>query len=500
MQVRIFDSPAAKESKYSSPMKALILRLIPLLIAAMSGTAVASTSRLPNIVLIFTDDQGYADVGVFGAKGFKTPNLDRLAKQGVKFTNFHVAQPVCSASRAALLTGCYPNRIGIHGALGPNAKHGINDDEMTLAELLKQKGYATGMAGKWHLGRPKQFLPVHHGFDEYLGLPYSNDMWPYHPEARKGTYPALPLIEGDQVVDDEVTPEDQCNLTTWYTERAVRFIERNKDRPFFFYLAHSMPHVPLFVSDKFKGKSKQGLYGDVIMEIDWSVGEVMKALRRCGIEQDTLLIFTSDNGPWLSYGNHAGSAGPLREGKGTCWEGGTREPCIMRWPGRIPRGKTSDAMLMTIDLLPTLAKLVGAGLPQRKIDGLDVWPLIAGEKGAKNPHEAYLFYYEKSQLQAVISGDGQWKLQLPHTFRTLAGRPGGTNGIPAKYEQAKVSEPELYDLKNDIGETTNVAAQHTQIVQRLLAFAEQAREDLGDTLTKREGRGVREPGRVVETN
>src|SRR5688572_3275121 len=288
-------------------MKTPLAPLLTVLFVVVSWTASAAGSRPPNIVIIFTDDQGYADVGVFGAKGFKTPNLDRLAKQGCKFTNFHVAQPVCSASRAALLTGCYPNRIGIHGALGPMATHGIHNNEVTLAELLKQKGYATGMAGKWHLGRPAQFLPVHHGFDEYFGLPYSNDMWPSHPEAKRGTYPPLPLIEGDRVIDSEVTPAEQANLTTWYTERAVKFIERNKDQPFFFYLAHSMPHVPLHVSDKFKGKSKQGLYGDVIVEIDWSVGEVMKALKKHGLEKNTLLIFTSDNGPWLSYGNHAGS-------------------------------------------------------------------------------------------------------------------------------------------------------------------------------------------------
>ena len=470
-----------------------------ILISGVSAT-VSAAARLPNIVIIFTDDQGYADVGAFGAKGFKTPNLDRLAREGVKFTNFHVAQPVCSASRAALLTGCYPNRIGIHGALGPLAKHGINDSEVTLAELLKQSGYATGMAGKWHLGRPAQFLPVHHGFDEYLGLPYSNDMWPSHPEARRGTYPPLPLIEGDQVIDSEVTPTEQPNLTTWYTDRAVKFIERNKDRPFLFYLAHSMPHVPLFVSDKFKGKSKQGLYGDVIMEIDWSVGEILKALKQNNLEDNTLVIFTSDNGPWLSYGNHAGSAKPLREGKGTNWEGGTRVPCIMRWPGTIPRGKTSDTMFMTIDLLPTIAKLTGTALPQHKIDGLDVWPLIAGEKSARNPHDAYYFYYHQSQLQAVTSGDGQWKLYLPHEFRTLGGMPGGANGIPSKYEQSKILSPELYDLKNDVSETKNVAAAYPEIVQRLLALAEQARVDLGDTLTQRTGSGVREPGRVAEAN
>ena len=294
--------------------------------------------------------------------------------------------------------------------------------------------------------------------------------------------------------------EDQEQLTTQYTERAVKFIERNQDRPFFFYLAHSMPHVPLHVSDKFKGKSQQGLYGDVIMEIDWSVGEVLKALKKHKLDDDTLVIFTSDNGPWLSYGNHAGSAEPLREGKGTCWEGGTREPCIMRWPGRIPAGKTSDAMLMTIDLLPTLAKLVGAELPKHRIDGLDVWPVIAGEKDAKNPHEAYLSYYEQNQLQAVTSGDGRWKLQLPHTFRTLAGRPGGTNGIPARYEQVKIAEPELYDLEQDVRERTNVVSEHPETVKRLLALAEQAREDLGDSLTGRKGSGVREPGRIPGTN
>ncbi len=343
-----------------------------LLSALLFLSAAAIAVETPNIVLIFTDDQGYGDVGVMGAKGFTTPNLDRLAAEGRTFTNFHVAQPVCSASRAALLTGCYPNRVGIHGALGPRVRHGLAQSEMTLAELLKQKNYATGMAGKWHLGSLPQLLPTHHGFDEYFGLPYSNDMWPHHPEAKRGSYPPLPLIEGDQPIKVGLDAADQEQLTTQYTERAVKFIERNKGGPFFFYLAHSMPHVPLHVSDKFRGKSAQGLYGDVIMEIDWSVGEIMRALERHGIAEKTLVIFTSDNGPWLSYGDHGGSAGPLREGKGTTWEGGTRVPCIMRWPGRIPAGTKSDAMLMTIDLFPTLAAITGATLPPQKIDGLDV--------------------------------------------------------------------------------------------------------------------------------
>jgi arylsulfatase len=276
----------------------------------------------------------------------------------------------------------------------------------------------------------------------------------------------------------------------------VKFIEHNKQRPFFFYLAHSMPHVPLFVSEKFKGKSDSGLHGDVMMEIDWSVGEVMTALAKHDLTENTLVIFTCDNGPWLSYGNHAGSAGPLREGKGTAWEGGTRVPCIMRLPGRIPSATTSDAMLMTIDLLPTLAHLTRAELPPRKIDGLNVWPLISGQPKARNPHEAYFFWYANNQLQAVTEGSGRWKIQLPHTYRTLAGRPGGKDGIPTKYETREIREPELYDLANDIGETTNVADRYPKVVQRLEQLAEQARAELGDFLTKSEGSGVREAGKL----
>jgi arylsulfatase A len=456
----------------------------------------ARARRYPNLVIIFTDDQGYADVGVFGAEGFETPNLDRMAGAGRRFTNFHVAQPVCSASRAALLTGCYSNRIGIHGALGPDAVHGISDQEVTLAQLLKSKGYATGIMGKWHLGHRPRFLPLHHGFDEYFGLPYSNDMWPYHPTAKPGTYPPLPLIEGDRVVNTNVTHADQEKLTLWYTEHALRFIERHRDGPFFLYVAHSMPHVPLHVSERFRGKSRQGLYGDVIMEIDWSVGEILKALRAQGVDDNTLVVFASDNGPWLSYGNHAGSAKPLREGKGTCWEGGTRVPCIMHWPGRIPAGTTCADMMMTIDILPTVARLTGAQLPGHKIDGMDVWPLIAGEKGAVNPHEAYFFYYEENQLQAVVTADGRWKLQLPHTYRTLGGKPAGKDGLPAPYQQVKLEHSELYDLSVDIREAGDVAGSHADLVKKLEALADEMRADLGDSLTGRKGAGARPPGRM----
>ncbi len=350
------------------PLVQLLLLALVLLAGLRPALAAhPSAERPPNVVLIFCDDMAYADVGCYGARGYKTPNIDQLARQGVRFTDFYVAQAVCSASRAALLTGCYPNRIGIQGALGPQSKTGIHSNEVTIAELLKQRGYATAIYGKWHLGHQPQFLPPRHGFDDYFGLPYSNDMWPHHPTS-KTNYPPLPLIEGEQTV--QLMP-DQTQLTTWYTERAVGFIERNKDHPFFLYVPHAMPHVPLFVSEKFRGKSKRGLFGDVIQEIDWSVGQILAALKQQRLDENTLVIFTSDNGPWLSYGDHAGSAGRLREGKGTTFEGGVRVPFIARWPGKIPAASVCREPAMTIDLLPTLAKAAGAELPPHPIDGLD---------------------------------------------------------------------------------------------------------------------------------
>jgi arylsulfatase len=464
---------------------------LTLLLVAVT-TIPAFAQRLPNVVIIFIDDMGYADIEPFGARGYKTPNLNRMAKEGIRFTDFYVAQAVCTASRTALLTGCYPNRLGLHGALGPNAKHGIHDNEVTIAELLKTKGYATAIYGKWHLGHHPQFLPTRHGFDEYFGLPYSNDMWPKHPEAKPGTYPDLPLIENDKVV--QLMP-DQSQLTRQYTERAVSFIERNKDKPFFLYVPHTMVHVPLFVGAKFRGLSKSGLFGDVVQEVDWSVGEILNTIQKLELDKDTLVIFTSDNGPWLSYGEHAGSAGRLREGKGTAWDGGVRVPFLARWPGRIPAGRVMRQPAMTIDLLPTIAKLVNAELPKHKIDGLDIGPLLKGDATAKNPHEAYFFYYATNELQAVRSG--QWKLILPHTYRTLGQQAKAKDGIPVKYRNVQ-AELELYDLDKDIGETRNVADQHPDVVKRLAALAEQARDDLGDKLTNRTGRGVREPGRLAE--
>jgi arylsulfatase A-like enzyme len=464
------------------------MKLYPLsLLACMLGTAAGWAAEAPpNFVIVLADDLGYGDLGCYGSKVNHTPNLDRMARQGMRFTDFYVAQPVCSASRAALLTGCYPNRIGILGALNPSSLHGFSDRERTIADVLKPRGYATAIYGKWHLGHHPAFLPTRHGFDEYYGLPYSNDMLPRNADHR---YPPLPLIEGDKTV---ALHPDQTQLTTSYTERAVRFIARNKDRPFFLYVAHAMPHVPLHVSEKFRGKSANGLYGDVVMEIDWSVGQILTALKDNGVDGRTLVIFTSDNGPWLPYGDHAGSAGPLREGKATTWEGGVREPCLMRWPGHVPAGSMCREPVMTIDLLPTLAGLAGAALPKLPIDGRDIRPLIEGKPGARSPHEAYFFFWGQ-HLQAVRAG--RWKLHFPHDYPTLAGGPGGSGGTPAKTQNAH-TDLALFDLEADPGETKNVAAGHPDVVDRLKKLAEGARDDLGDSATKQEGKGVRQPGKL----
>ncbi|QDV32464.1 sulfatase family protein [Tautonia plasticadhaerens] len=466
----------------------LALKIVLALAASTPRPSIAiGQDRPPNVVIIFTDDQGYADVGAFGAEGFETPNLDRMAAEGRTFTDFYAAQAVCSASRVALLTGCYPNRVGIQGALGPGSKIGINEQEMTIAELLKPLGYATAIYGKWHLGDAPRFLPTRHGFDDYFGLPYSNDMWPKHP-TNPSAYPPLPLIDGETVVE---TDPDQRNLTTWYTERAVEFIDAHADDPFFLYVPHSMPHVPLFVSDKFAGKSERGMYGDVIMEIDWSVGQILDALRRNGLDEETLVVYTSDNGPWLSYGDHAGSAGPLREGKGTSFDGGQREPTLMRWPGRVPAGSTCSEPAMTIDLLPTIAALTGATPPDHPIDGLDISPLVFGEPDAQSPHDALYFYWGR-ELQAVRSG--RWKLHFPHSYRSLEGE-GGTGGRPAPYVQREIGEA-LFDLRSDVGESTDVKADHPEVVSRLKDLADRARAELGDSATDRQGSGVRPPGRL----
>lgn len=441
------------------------------------------SDRHPNIVLIVTDDMAFSDLGCYGADDIATPNLDSLAHNGVRFTSFYAAQAVSSASRAAMMTGCYPARVGLQGALTPGSPYGINENETTVAEMLLEAGYATGMVGKWHLGDLEQFLPTQHGFQSYFGLPYSNDMWPYHPQ--KIAFPPLPLMENNRLVK---ILDDQTELTTWYTERATRFIDEHHDKPFFLYLAHNMPHVPLYVSDKFKGKSNRGLYGDVIMEIDWSVGEVMKALRKYGIDENTLVIFTSDNGPWLSYGEHAGRALPLREGKHTTWDGGHRVPCIVSWPAAVAKNMECHQAAMNIDFLPTIAQISGAQLPEKPIDGKTMMPLLTNPEDAVSQHEVLYFYYEK-HLQAVRSG--KWKLHLPHPYSSLNGRPGGTDGMPVAYETLK-TDWALYDLDKDLSESVNLYGQHPEVEALLKGFARKAADELGDEKTK--GYGQRKPG------
>lgn len=490
----------------------LILSLLCLVVLAVFAVAAPEptnpsaveparpSTNTPNIVVMFIDDMGYADIGPFGAKAYPTPYLDQMATEGMRFTDFQVTSAVCSASRSALVTGCYHRRIGFAGAFGPKSKNGIHEDEVTIAEICKQKGYATACYGKWHLGHHPKFLPTNHGFDEYFGLPYSNDMWPFHPDIRHLSmedrikrWPHLPLIEGTTVINPKMDGKAQELLTKQYTERAVTFIEENKDQPFLVYLPHSMVHVPLYVSDEFKGKSGAGLFGDVVMEVDWSMGQIMSTLKKHNLADNTLVVFTTDNGPWLSYGDHAGSAAPLREGKGTMFEGGCRVPTLMWWPGKIEAGSACDKLASTIDILPTIAGLIGADLPDHDIDGKDISPLMFGEKDAESPHEYFYHYYSGGELQAVR--DQRWKLFFPHRYRTMDGNPGGTGGIPTKYSY-KNTTTELYDLQNDWSETTNVADDHPEIVERLKAAAEVARGKFGDKLTGRKGNATRPLGKI----
>ena len=454
----------------------------------------------PNFVIVLTDDQGYADVGCYGAEGFETPNLDRMAAEGIRFTDFHVSQAVCSASRASLLTGCYAERVSIQGALGPGSRVGLNSDEETIAELLKRRGYATGLFGKWHLGHHRPFLPLQHGFDEYFGLPYSNDMWPVDYDGtpvdgssmRKAQYPVLRLVEGNDLGAEVRTLEDQAQLTERYTQRAVDFIRRNKERPFFLYLTHSMPHVPLGAPLRLEGQSEQGAYGDVIAEIDASMGRVLDALDQHQLREKTLVIFTSDNGPWLNFGNHAGSAGDLREGKGAMWEGGARVPCIMRWPGRIPAGTVSDRLAATIDILPTIAAYADAMPSARKIDGVNIASILEGRDEVA-PRRTYYYYYG-GKLTGVRRDS--FKLVFPHEYRSYVGVEPKNDGFPGPYSTGK-SGLELYDLEADRGETNDVAGRYPDVVRELESLADRARSELGDRLRNQRGQNVRPPGRLT---
>ncbi|HEX4132612.1 MAG TPA: sulfatase [Pirellulales bacterium] len=450
-------------------MRFLSPLLVLLLANSVYGQQPPSAPR-PNVIVILSDDQGYADLGCFGAEGFETPNLDRMAREGIRFQEFHVASSVCSPSRAALMTGCYPQRVGLPAVLEADSETGLNADEETLPELLKQAGYATAMFGKWHLGDRPQFLPTRHGFDEYFGLPYSNDQWPFHP-TKKIFFPDLPVMEGERIVGHN---PDQSQLTRWYTERSINFIERNKDRPFFLYVAHNMPHVPLAASEQFRGKSKRGLYGDACMELDWSVGEIQATLKRLGIDDRTLVIYFSDNGPWLSYGSQGGSARPLREGKTTSYEGGFRVPCIMRWPGHVAAGHNCLELVTAMDILPTVVRQAGATPPRKKIDGHDISAILSGEPGAKSPYDVF-YYYNAWALEAVRSG--RWKLMLPATRWAVL--VPGRDGMPGQHHWVN-SSLALYDLVNDPGEESDMALERPDVVEQLLARVAEGRDDLGD--------------------
>jgi arylsulfatase A len=427
-------------------------------------------AELPNFIIIFTDDQGYEDIGCFGSPKIKTPHLDRMAAEGRKFTSFYSANSVCSPSRAALMTGSYPTRVSIPGVLFPRHEIGLNPDEVTIAEVLKGKGYATACIGKWHIGHKPKFLPTRQGFDSYFGIPYSNDMT-IDPEAsladninlrdgftkdrikkEKPKKNLVPLMRNEKVIE---YPCDQTTLTKRYTEEAVKFISENKDSPFFLYLPHTMPHIPLFASEQFKGKSKRGLYGDTIEEIDWSVGQILKSIKEKGIDQKTLVIYTSDNGPWKLDRGRGGSAYPLRGYKFQTYEGGMRVPCIMRWPGKVPKGTNCDEVAASIDLMPTIAKLAGAKLlKDRRIDGKDIWPLISGTEGAVSPHEIY-YYYKGNRLESARQG--KWKIR----------RSG-----------KKSQSVELYDLDSDISETKNLAKENEALVQDMIKKMNLFDEDL----------------------
>ena len=416
----------------------------------------------PNFIIILTDDQGYQDLGCYGSPLIKTPNLDRMAKEGMKFTDFYATAPICSPSRASLMTGCYPLRVGIVTVLMPKDKIGLNPSEVTIPKLLKGEGYSTACIGKWHLGEGPELSPLKHGFDYFFGLPFSND--DDHPEYGPEF---LRLVRNDKTVE---APADRNMLTRKCTDEALTFIENNKNNPFFLYLSHPMPHVKLGASRDFKGKSNRGLYGDTIEEIDASAGEIFALLKKLNLYEKTLVIFASDNGPWLQYGQDGGSSEPLRGGKFSTFEGGMRVPCIMRWPGKIPAGMVCSEVATTMDFLPTLATLTDAEIPANHIiDGKDIWPLMSGQAGAKSPYEAF-YYYWLGNLEAVRSG--QWKLQLPRQEKFL----WRFKGQPEN--QSLWWPAQLYDLKNDIGEKNNVAEQHPEIVRRLLAAAEQFDKEL----------------------
>jgi len=455
--------------------RTLVGMLFLLLITSSLLAKEDAAKRPPNFILVFIDDLGYSDIGPFGAKKQRTPVLDQMAKEGICLTDFYSSCSVCTPSRSSLMTGCYPRRVNMHVdernkcVLFPAARKGLNPKEITIAELLKKQGYATACIGKWHLGDHPDFLPTSQGFDSYYGIPYSNDM-------HRRQVP-LPLVRNETVIE---VPVKQSTLTARYTDEAIKFIETNKDKPFFLYIPHTAVHLPLFPGKKFLGKSKNGKYGDWVEELDWSMGELFKTLKKARIDEQTLVLFTSDNGS-----QKAGSNNPLRGRKGRTDEGGMRVPCVVRWPGKIPPGRRSGEVTATIDLLPTFARLAGTTEPKdRVIDGRDIWPILSGAEGAKSPHEAY-YYYQMDQLQAIRSGKWKMFVEMKAKKRNWGKHEGRQ---PLK----------LFDLSKDIHEDKNVAEANPEVVKRLSALVEKAREDLGDT--KRAGKGQRKAGWVEKAS
>jgi arylsulfatase A len=466
-------------------MRRLAVLLVVLVWCAAATAAVAS----PNILLILTDDQGYDDLGCYGTTRLKTPRIDQMAAEGVRFTDFYAAANVCTPSRAALLTGCYPQRVGMGemplfpGAkpwqtrvLGRGSPYGLNPSEITIAKVLKARGYATGIIGKWHLGDIHPFLPSDHGFDSYYGCLYTNDM------------PPIDMVRGDQIEDHNVALD---TITDRYTAEAIKFIRSanaNKDKPWFLFLSHTMPHVPIGAAKRFVGKSEGGLYGDVIEQLDESTGQLLDLLKELNIDEKTAIFYTSDNGPWLAKGESGGLATPLTGGKGSSKEGGQREPLIMRWPGHIPPGQTCHEMCAMFDLLPTIAKMTGATMPaDRIIDGRDISDLACGTPGAKSPHDRFM-YYNGNKMHGVRSGN--WKLKIPTTL-------GEEFGGYAKIENPETKIPRaLYNLSWDPGEQKNVIDEHPEVVQKLQAMIEEARDDLGDSRRNMTGKNVRPIGHV----
>lgn len=426
-----------------------IIRLTIVLTTLLTARSITQADqRPPNVVIIFTDDQGYGDLSCYGNPTIHTPHLDRMASEGIKLTQFYVASPVCSPSRVALLTGCYPKRVGMHKhVIFPEYDYGLHTDEVTIADMLKSRGYATGCFGKWHLGHREGMMPTDQGFDVFFGVPYSNDMSQFHRHREtKYTY-RLPLMAGKEIIEWE---PDQRYLTKRCTEAAIAFIDAHHDEPFFVYVPHSMPHIPIYASEDFEGKSPRGLYGDVIEEIDWSVGAIRAALERHGLTDDTLVIFTTDNGPWLQYKAQGGSAGPLRAGKGTTWEGGQRVPCIMAWPGRIPAATVCREIATAMDLFPTIAAITGSSRgTDHVIDGHDIGPLMFGDENATSPTDHFVYYASNGTLAGVRRGP--WKLLLH------VGEP---------------KRPALFHVERDISEKWNVADEHPEIVEELRALAE----------------------------